>query len=175
MEEVKVILAKASWCGHCTRFSPIFDKAKEIYDADELNSENRYLKKYKIDFKPYDLADTSDSNSFNLVHFPAVEKVKGYPTILVKINIDGKNDYHEVNRSLVNESSNESEDELTKEAAHKFLTNIVNLIKSLKSDKKKLFVQTGGSIIYEKTSLVEKEYRDKYLKYKMKYLKLKKY
>ena len=60
------------------------------------------------------------------------------------------------------------------EASKRFLDNITNLIKSLDSDGKILYTQTGGAMINYRTSLQEEILRKKYLKYKSKYLELKK-
>ena len=172
-QKITVILARANWCGHCQNFEPVYDKSKSIL------KNHTELKNFDIKFEDYDLANNDVKNRFMLSHFDALNKVEGYPTVFVKIsdnnsnsNSNSNSNYHTISHTVVDESKTEKE-QLT-DASVRFLDNISNLIKSLNSDNKSKFIQTGGSTINYKTSLKEEYYRKKYLKYKSKYLKLNK-
>lgn len=167
--KITVILARAGWCGHCKDFEPIFEESKKNY----LN--DNFLSKQDIEFIDYDLATNDGKNNFTINHIDALEMVGGYPTVLVNIaNKKEKNSkYYTIEHTIVNPKINSS-DEQTIDASSRFITNISNLLKSLESDNKILYMQTGGgSIDNNKTSLEEEIYRIKYLKYKSKYLKIK--
>jgi thiol-disulfide isomerase/thioredoxin len=167
-KEITVILARAGWCGHCQHFEPIYKKTIEIHSND------KFLSKYNIIFKNYDLANDADKTNFTINHLAAINMVEGYPTVLVNVNDkENKEDkYYTISHTVVDE--NIKEDEQHEEASKRFLVNIANLIKSLNSDSKVLYIQTGGAMIKYKTSLKEEIYRNKYLKYKSKYIELKK-
>lgn len=162
---IVVILAKANWCGHCQRFSPVFEYSSENY------KNNEYLKNYNIKFESYDLADDDEKRNFMLSHLKAYDKVDGYPTVLILINKDNKINYHNINHVEV---ENIKDKKQISSSSKIFIENISNALKSLNSENKSLFLQIGGNINNNKTLLSEEKYRNKYLKYKSKYLNLKK-
>jgi thiol-disulfide isomerase/thioredoxin len=173
-QEISIILARASWCPHCKDFEPIFENAKGgVSDFDDL-------KKEKLHFEDYDFADDDVKNKFMLSHFKAMDKISGYPTVL--INIKNKslktNEYIPIEHSILNEKDGSKEKQLN-EASKRFLSKVVSTLKTLKSDGKVKYIQQGGTQqgvsnnYNNKTSLKEESYREKYLKYKSKYLKLK--
>ena len=77
-KEIKVILARAGWCGHCQDFEPIYEETKTNYDNDE-----KFLNEYKISFNDYDVATNDGKTNFTINHLDALNMVEGYPTVLV--------------------------------------------------------------------------------------------
>lgn len=61
-EKAKVLLFKATWCGHCTRFEPIWKSVSSKYS-------NKY------DFQVYDVDEPEHKEYFKQYN------IKGYPTI----------------------------------------------------------------------------------------------
>ena len=172
-QEINVVLARANWCSHCKHFEPIFEHSKENYKSVPE------LKNMNIEFKDFDLADENGKNSFMLSHFSAMDKIEGYPTVLVNIRTKNNNKYIIVPHTVIDEKVKKNEQ--IEEASNRFINNISNSLKSDSSENKVLYTtQTGGSNSYgqdvygNKTSLIEEKYRAKYLKYKSKYLSLKK-
>ena len=162
-QENFIILAKAGYCQYCKDFEPIFKTAKNIYES------NDFLKDYKIDFNEYDMADKTVSNTFEINHSEVINKIRGYPTVFINIrDISDKkniiNDYKMIEHVIIDPKIDENKQ--VEEAAKRFLENIVNGIKTLKSDSKTEYIQTGGTPI-------NKNYKSKYLKYKSKYHELK--
>jgi thiol-disulfide isomerase/thioredoxin len=163
-KNITILLAKANWCGHCQRFAPVFEYSENTY------KENSYLKDYDIKFKSFDLADDDEKKNFMLSYLEAFNKVDGYPTILmIKKNNERLNYYH-IDHVEVN---NPEDRDQIKSSSEIFIKNIENVLKSIDSENKSLFVQVGGKTD-NKTLLSEEIYRNKYLKYKSKYLNLKK-
>ena len=159
----KVILIKADWCGHCKEFFPIFDKAnKEI----GKNSEYKNIEFISYDTHTKELInhnhnkndkDENDKNKSTESTYPyanEIGEVDGYPTIVVIVE---KNDGNEkkILKKIIEERGSDSKE---------FNEIIINTIKNLESDGKSEFVQVGGN----------KNYEFKYIKYKSKYLELKK-
>jgi thiol-disulfide isomerase/thioredoxin len=159
--EITIILIRADWCSYCKHFEPIFAIAEKIYKS------NDYLNKYKINFENYDFADKDKKNIFIMNHFNVMNKINGFPTVLLKNN----NEYKLVNHTTINDKLNIKEEE--KIAANKFLDNIINILKSNESENKILYTQ-GKEIQEGGEQLQEELYKKKYLKYKSKYLELKK-
>jgi hypothetical protein len=170
-KEITVILARANWCGHCQHFEPIYNVAKNNHD----NKNDKFLNKYKISFKDYDLATNDGKSNFTINHLDAVDMVEGYPTVLVNVrDKENKNNkYYTVSHTVI-DNNIKNEEKQNQEASERFMANISNLLKSLDSDSKVLYMQTGGAMVNYQTSLNEEIYRSKYLKYKSKYLELKK-
>jgi len=168
-EKITVILARANWCGHCQHFEPIYEESEKKY------KDNKYLQNYTIKFDNFDLANDDVKNGFMLGHYNAMEKISGYPTVLVNITDEKnkKNNYHIIEHTLIDEKINDKNKQII-EASERFLNNISNVLKSLNSDGSILYVQTGGAMVNYQTSMQEELYRKKYLKYKSKYIELKK-
>lgn len=161
-KEIEIILAKANWCGYCRNFEEIFNHSKNNY---KKNSE---LKNLNLLFSDHDLALEDVRDIFMKKYLNAMDFVEGYPTVLIKIN----DKYLIVEHTILDEK--EDKKNQVNEASKRFLENISNVIKSLNSENKILYTQSGGSTNIYKTSLEEEIYRKKYIKYKSKYLKLKK-
>ena len=73
--ELKVILSKVGWCGHCTDFLPIFNESKNLI------KNNKILKNVKVDFEVYDMEE--DKGLFDTKYKNLSNKVKGYPTVFL--------------------------------------------------------------------------------------------
>lgn len=162
-QENLIILAKAGYCKFCKDFEPIFKTAKNIYKS------NDFLKDYKIEFNEYDMADKTISNTFEINHSQVMNKIRGYPTVFINIRDTSDknniiNDYMMIEHVIIDQKIDEKKQ--VEEAAKRFLENIANSIKTLKSDSKTEYIQTGGATINE-------NYKSKYLKYKSKYHELK--
>ncbi len=168
-QEITIILARASWCPHCKDFEPIFENTKNVIsEFDDLINE-------KINFEDYDFADDNIKNKFIFSHLKGMDKISGYPTVLINIkNKSSKtNDYIPIEHVILDEKDGSMEKQLN-EASKRFLSKVVSVLKTKNSDGKIKYVQEGGSNNnLNKTSLNEETHREKYLKYKYKYLKLK--
>jgi thiol-disulfide isomerase/thioredoxin len=80
-EELKVILSKVEWCGHCTDFLPVFNESKNLIKNDKI------LKNININFEVYDMEQ--DKGIFETKYKNLVDKVEGYPTVfLAKVKND---------------------------------------------------------------------------------------
>jgi len=158
-DKIKIILARANWCGHCKDFEPIYDLSQIFY------KNNKFLKEYNINFENYDMADNDIKNKFMLNHFNAMDQIEGYPTILINIKNKENNKYYNIQHTVRDYKISNNKEQI-ENAALRFLDNISNKIKSLNSDNKILYTQTGGKNQNEL-------YKKKYLKYKSKYLNLK--
>ena len=161
--EILIILARANWCGHCKSFKPIFKSAENIYKS------NDFLKDYNIKFDDYDMVDADISNTFMITHNKIKDQIKWYPTVFVNIrDISDKknmiNKYIPIEPTIIDPKIDEKKQQ--EEAAKRFLENIINGIKTLQSDSKTNYIQTGGT---SKNEI----YKSKYLKYKSKYYELK--
>lgn len=74
MTEKRIILFYATWCGHCTRFKPIWDQFKEVYKKSEQEITDKY--NVKLIIEEYD----ANKNPQKVEE----ENVHGFPTILIK-------------------------------------------------------------------------------------------
>jgi len=152
--KIKVILAKASWCPHCTNFMPIYEKVSEDYGD-------------KYEFSHYDFADDASSPNkanFENDHNELINSIEGYPTIILK-----NNKSHITIEPTVIRNNN------IEKAVSEFMNNIELGIKTLKSDRKKEYINLEGgySISREVLSKSDDIFKHKYMKYKEKYHKLK--
>ena len=147
-KELKVILSKVGWCGHCTDFLPVFNESKNLI------KNNKILKNVNVDFEVYDMEQ--DKGIFETKYSNLVDKVEGYPTVFLA--------------QIKNEKLSK-----TVEIGHsKDPEDFVKLI----SDAYKSFSkQTGGNNnendLKTESNIIDDPYKQKYLKYKAKYLKLK--
>ena len=136
-KELKVILSKVGWCGHCTDFLPVFNESKKLI------KNNKTLKNVNVDFEVYDMEQ--DKGIFETKYAELVDKVEGYPTVfLAQI----KND--KLSKTIEIGHKKDPED---------FVKLIGDAYKSFSN-------QTGGN-------LEDDMYKQKYLKYKSKYILLK--
>lgn len=183
-QKIFIILAKAGYCIHCKNFEPIFTTAKNICKF------NDFLKNHDIKFDEYDMADNTIRNTFEINHHKIMDQIKGYPTVFINIRDTSNakniiNDYLEIEHVVANHQMDKDEDKQKEEAAKRFLENIVNGIKTLNSDSKTTYIQTGkgtgtgtgtGMGIRQTQkggSQINEMYKLKYLKYKSKYHELK--
>ena len=162
--EITIILAKASWCPHCVDFTPIYEIAQSKLKPNQVDNCN-------INFISFELDDNSQKNRF-LQEYPGlIDFLEGYPTVyfqMKELNGGSRAKTEFINHTISKQQNKQGLDE----AATEFIQNIVNKYKSIKSGKSEYVqIQKGGMINY-KTSMNEEEYRNKYLKYKSKYLNL---
>jgi hypothetical protein len=92
--------------------------------------------------------------------------VSGYLTVFLKIKDKQTNEKKQ-------QTIEHTHDENKERATDEFINNIINMYKTLKSDSSQEFIsaQKGGTMI----NMDKHNYKNKYLKYKSKYLTLKKY
>lgn len=174
MKAHKVIFAKAGWCGHCQFFTPIFNEVSKR-KIDEYSN---------IKFESYDLENKDETEKKNFIaSYPElINKIQYYPTIFLLIeDVDNK----VISGTINHVTSKTTHKKDIDEASNLFINNIINGFKSLESNGKKIFVETstqqGGSkcCSIEKTINNSKyvndtDYKLKYIKYKSKYMQLKK-
>lgn len=173
-QKISIILTRANWCPHCQHFEPIFEEAKNIYKKHD------YLKDFEIGFEDYDLAEDDIKNTFMLNHNDISDKIRGYPTVFINLKnkTSKQNDYFTIEHTIVD--SNIAESKQHNHAAKKFLENIANGLKSFDSENKVLFIQQGGnksmpcSVGGNLSINNQAIFKEKYLKYKSKYIELKK-
>ena len=145
----QVILAKAILCPHCTQFMPIYEKASEDYG-------NKY------DFSWYDFADDApipNKDNFENDHEGLVNIIDGYPTVIIKLN---NKSHVKVDPTLIRNND-------INKAVKEFINNIENGLKTLSSGRRKEYISLEGGYNIENDNL----FKNKYIKYKQKYLKLK--
>ena len=93
-QELKVILSKVSWCGHCTNFLPVFNKSQK------LTKNNKYLKDTKVNFEVYDMEE--DLEKFKSNNYEdLLPQINGYPTVIVTSLKNGKR----VNTEIIDHST----------------------------------------------------------------------
>ncbi len=146
--KTEVILAKASWCPHCVHFMPIFEKSSEDYGN-----------KYKFSY--YDFADDAPSpnkDNFENDHAELSNSIEGYPTIFLKT---GGGKHTQISPSIIKNND-------INKAVKDFINNIENGYKSLLSDGKIKYINLEGGFMED-----DFLFKNKYMKYKQKYLKLK--
>ncbi len=158
-KDLKVVLAKADFCGHCKDFLPIFKRAtelakKEIPDAEFVIEE--------LDTRIEPMAHINFEKKYGT---ELLKQIRGYPTVILMI---GEDDNKKVDLSVEHTVGE------TEEAAKNFILNVKNGYKTMKSNGKSEFVSVNtqqGGRCYGNNNLDEK-YRAKYIKYKSKYLEL---
>jgi len=184
-QKISIILTRANWCPHCQHFEPIFENAKK------LCKKHDYLKDFEIGFEDYDLANDDVRNTFMLNHNDITDKIQGYPTVFVNLKnkTSKQNDYFTIEHTIIDNDEKIDESKQIEQAAMNFLINITNGLKSFNSENKVLFIQKGGNNFYTTNrenkfdqcviggSLIDFKnkdiYKQKYLKYKSKYIELK--
>jgi thiol-disulfide isomerase/thioredoxin len=152
-----IVFFYATWCGHCNEFKPTWEKIKEW-----SKTHNVTVKEYENEQVEAMTVDPSKNDS----GIP-MEMIEGYPSIFIIKNGDiqfvEKRDKDYIIRLLGGDLPISSDD-------HQ---------KGGKREKpiEKPVVQTGGSK-YQRSSpqreIQQNDFREKYLKYKKKYLNSKK-
>ena len=161
---VDIILAKTATCPFCINFNPIWEAA-----ANE-NNLTKQLGGRKVNFNAFDMKKLEDKNKFESKYTGLSEILEGYPTVYIQFFHDDKLKTAQVEHTSINvRTGGGSNNNKTQEAVDRFLNNIVNVYKTLTSDNKAVHVnvQDGGK-------LPNSIYKEKYLKYKAKYIELKK-
>lgn len=158
---IKILLVKADWCGYCRMFVPIFNKAKEIL----RNKDSKFeLTTYEFADEKQNILDkyTKSKKEFIDNYGNLEKKIEGYPTIFMIVN---NKDYN-INTTSVDE--NIPKDKQIEDAANKFINNILQQYKTVTSERKDNYIaHIGGNIL--NNDII---YRNKYIKYKSKYLEL---
>lgn len=160
-QKIKIILAKSSECIYCQYFEPIFKTAENIYKL------NDFFKNQELIFDNYNMIDKTVMTTFKNNYSELINQIKGYPTVFIYIEDTSNNkiiDFMMINHVIIDPKIDKKKQ--VEEAANRFLENIINGIKTLKSDNKIEYIQTGGVSI-------NVNYKSKYLKYKSKYHELK--
>ena len=180
---IEIILAHAEWCPHCKHFSPIYKNAQKIINGEKLNKTDdaikemtTFFKKHKTKVKSFDFANEDEKHKFNNEYSDLSDKIDGYPTVLLKYDIDGKNGTKIVETTVIDHKNinNKEQDELEFDASKEFVNNVMNLVKTFTSDNKDLFVQGGGGLFNKNMKeFKNKDYYD-YVNYKIKYMQLQK-
>ena len=167
-----IILTKTLTCPYCVAFEPIWDES-----AKKTEGLSKQIGGKTINFKSYNMKDQGDVNSLNKDYLGLTELIDGYPTVFIHFDHDGKIKVVQVEHTSIHRggsmfgSNNNNNKEEVEEAAKKFLNNIVNAYKTATSDNKAVHVDVRGGGY--SNIFANSVYKEKYLKYKAKYLELK--
>lgn len=180
--QVKIILVKNDACPYCKLFAPIYEYTKDIHDDKHLEN------KYKLSFSTFDVSDSLQNMIFEKSH-PDCYKLmdgRGVPSVFVNIIRNGESKYYSVDHTMADRIIS-NEKKRTEDASKRFMTNVKNKIKSIMSGGQTEYMQSGGindeinneteldyDVEYDlDAELDRKLFKQKYLKYKEKYLALK--
>jgi hypothetical protein len=171
---VDVVLASTTWCPYCTKFKEIFNKAQE-----QLNLEN--IQNCIVNYLCWDLDISRKKEEFIKKYPGIINYIEGYPTVIIL----KKNGNNRPKMAIIPHSVAKTQGaQGIAEAIEVFNQNVINKLRDFDSDNKVEHVgaqhvraqhvraQSGGMYKYM-TSMEEVGYRNKYLKYKSKYIKLK--
>ena len=85
-----VILFKADWCTHCTKFKPVWNKMNELYNKkynfiiyDSDNNKEKF-KEYKVDSFPTVLVE----NGSNVIPYNGERSFEGFNNFLNDLSIN---------------------------------------------------------------------------------------
>lgn len=155
-----VFLIKSINCGHCNHFFPIFKEASE--NKPECGKKIKYISLDVVDDKTLNHPENKEvSMGINYKNYIDTIEVRGYPTILVLVEDDNK---IQSQKEIVNRGNTVEE----------FNKNVESVIKSFESDSKSETIMLGGNRNGNRNGNGNRNYESKYLKYKSKYLELKK-
>jgi hypothetical protein len=188
--DICVVLTKVAWCGHCKEFQEIFNNIESrIKQNETLKDKNIILEKYDMEV---------DESKFAKKYNKFMEKIDGYPTILLNVKNDKNKMQGEVIEHTVIEPNNKlKKEELIDIATDKFISKIESRYKSITNNEKDTFVNLEGGTNNcctnegcmigggKKDNAQPKalsapninnanNYKYKYIKYKNKYMQLKK-
>lgn len=165
-KNVDVILVFSPGCFYCVKFKPVYDAIRNyIHDFKDLAD-------YNINFLRYE-----DGSGVRLPNHEKLPSYQGVPTVFLYY----ENKYSHVPHVIPN---NEADKQELKRSVNEFLQNISNVLKSQETENKTTYLQidtdenpsfkkgmSGGNVGGYGND--EDIYRDKYIKYKKKYLELK--
>ena len=153
MSEYKVILVKANWCIHCQDFFPIFKQANKL-------NNNKDIKYFTFDTvtKEYIQHDKSDDDEnedeskneyknktkkeFSDEYQKLEKSIQGFPSVFVVIkDKDGNELDNLIEHVVIDDKEGKTLNERYKIAAESLNTNILNAIKTLNTDGKKLYIE----------------------------------
>jgi hypothetical protein len=168
---VDIILVKSATCPHCIRFDPVWK-----YTSENHNLTKQLGGSKQINFKSYDMVKQGEKTALQRDYTGLYEVVDGYPTALLHFFHDDKIRVVQVEHTSINmrggyQDNNTNNIKLIKEASDKFLQNIINKYNTIVSNKKEVHINLQNGGLNENYS--QSIYKEKYLKYKAKYLKLK--
>lgn len=179
MTEIKIVLVKANWCGHCKTFEPLYEEAKKKYKKID------FLVNNITDFFKYDVNDEKEKENFTKDYSEKIfSSIVGYPTVLLIISDNDKHKDDESKHKIYEINTTKKTDKKTEnEVINEFLNNIEAKLKTILSENKNTYintetdteeeeekVHTGGAFIKNNINYID--YKKKYYKYKHKYLKL---
>lgn len=167
--KINVVLVKAAWCHYCNDFLPIYNKSSNIVN------ENKSLQNYNVAFETYDITIPSEEQNLKKKYPELLDKIDGYPFVFLQTVHDNKNKVSPIHHVVANHDDKLNEADEIKKSATEFVDNISNGYKTLTSDSKDLFTNMtgGGNKNLDRTTKNEALSRQKYIKYKTKYLELK--
>jgi thiol-disulfide isomerase/thioredoxin len=162
-DKTDILLVRASWCGHCKLFEPIFE------NTDKHMKKNAFFKEQNVNLKSFDFADENIKKNFENEYGKVSQYIEGYPTVFLRH--ENKNNVKYTVVDTTHEDENVDKNDRLNNATEKFVSNIRNGYETLA-------VQSGGNYesMLEQTlenQLSEIYYKKKYLRYKDKYIKLK--
>ena len=162
---IKIIVAGTTWCGFCKGFFEILGKVKETIKSSDVEG-------CKIDYEVFKLDESGEKQRFQNEYPGLSDYIEGYPTVFFQMQEVGSKERPKtelINHTVIKEKG----DKGIEKASTEFIENIRNKYKSMKSGKSVFVsVQRGGMLNYM-TTLEDENYRNKYLKYKSKYLNIK--
>ena len=146
---IKVILVKTSWCGHCIKFSKIYNCLKDAHEKkhqDVMNLlDSQQLDDKSLIFEEFILnEDDKKSGLSGEVQFKKeypklTDHVKGIPTIFIMSAKGNSSIAKTISHTTIKDTGKQSESENIsyencKDAVNEFIQNIVNGYKSINSD-----------------------------------------
>ena len=135
--DICVVLTKVAWCSHCKDFQEIFN------NIESRIKQNETLKDKKIILEKYDMG--VDESKFAKKYNKFMEKIDGYPTILLNVKNDKNKMQGEVIEHTVIEPNNKlKKEELINIATDKFISKIESRYKSITNNEKDTFVNLEG-------------------------------
>lgn len=166
-QNIKILFSYSTTCSHCFDFLPIYIKALRILKNNSMKIDNIKISdiiNYNFhtgNFKNIEMDDIDDSNNYYKNNYgDIINSIESVPTIYI---LDSKN-------NIISEVIHLSHDpEKINDNKEKYALEFINNIKN------NVIQKNGGSFQnnYEENNYEENNYQEKYLKYKIKYLKLK--
>jgi thiol-disulfide isomerase/thioredoxin len=180
--DITIVLTKMTWCSHCKDFQEIFDNIKSRL------KNNKLLKDKTVILEMYDMEQ--NEALFAEKYKDYMSKIDGYPTVLIFI----KNDKNKIQgdiieHTVIEQIDNKNKQKLINNATDMFISKVESKYKSVINGKGDEYINVEGGttmsggggvgkcrldalISSHDNSMEEKNYKQKYIKYKTKYLNL---
>lgn len=176
--DITIVLTKMTWCSHCKDFQEIFDNIKSRL------KNNKLLKDKAVILETYDMEQ--DEALFAEKYKDYMSKIDGYPTVLIFI----KNDKNKIQgdiieHTVIEQTNNKDKQKLINNATDMFISKVESKYKSVINGKGDEYINVEGvsgggigkcrldaPISSHDNSMEENNYKQKYIKYKTKYLNL---